>query len=86
MRFFKGYFLYIRACFISNLLSLVNRPISKMNIKKEIWLLISGFGIMFAVLSWLQEASIMSTELGWIKGLYALITGFILFIFFRKSL
>ena len=56
------------------------------NIKKEIWLLISGFGIMFAVLSWLQESSIMSTNLGYLKGVYALITGIILYLFFRKSL
>ena len=55
-------------------------------IKKEIWLLISGFGIMFAVLSWLQEASIMSNELGALKGFLALITGTILFLFFRKNL
>ena len=57
-----------------------------MNWKKEIWLLISGFGIMFAVLSWLQEASIMSNDLGWKKGLYALISGFLLFLVFRKSI
>jgi hypothetical protein len=57
-----------------------------MNWKKEIWLLISGFGIMFAVLSWLQESSIMSNDLGWKKGFYALISGFLLFSFFRKSL
>ena len=56
------------------------------NIKKEIWLLISGFGIMFAVLSWLQESSIMSTNLGYLKGVYALITGIILYLFFRKNL
>ena len=58
----------------------------KGNIKKEIWLLISGFGIMFAVLSWLQESSIMSTNLGYLKGVYALITGIILYLIFRKSL
>jgi len=58
----------------------------KNNIKKDIWLLISAFGIMFAVLSWLQESSIIPSELGWIKGFYALITGVILFLFFRKSL
>ena len=58
----------------------------KINIKKEIWLLLSGFGIMFAVLSWLQEAAIISTELEWEKGFYALISGFILFLFFRNSL
>lgn len=55
-------------------------------IKKEIWLLISGFGIMFAVLSWLQESSIMSTNLGYLKGFYALITGIILYLIFRKNL
>tara|TARA_B100000945_G_scaffold310928_1_gene303466 strand:- start:731 stop:910 length:180 start_codon:yes stop_codon:yes gene_type:complete len=56
------------------------------NIKKEIWLLISGFGIMFAVLSWLQESSLLSNELGWLKGLFALITGILLYLSFRKSL
>jgi len=57
-----------------------------MNIKKEVWLLISGFGIMFAVFSWLQESNLLSNELGWLKGLYALITGIILYLLFRKSL
>jgi len=57
-----------------------------MNIKKEIWLLISGFGIMFAVLSWLQESEILANNLGYVKGLIALITGFFLFLYFRKSL
>ena len=56
------------------------------NIKKEIWLLISGFGIMFAVISWLQESNIVSSELGWEKGFYALITGIILYLSFRTSL
>tara|TARA_B100001250_G_scaffold162198_1_gene139307 strand:- start:1670 stop:1849 length:180 start_codon:yes stop_codon:yes gene_type:complete len=58
----------------------------KRNIKKEIWLLISGFGIMFAVFSWLQESSVISTDLGFLKGIYALITGVILYLLFRKSL
>ena len=58
----------------------------KTNIKKEIWLLISGFGIMFAVLSWLQESSLLSNELGWLKGGLALITGILLYLSFRKSL
>ena len=57
-----------------------------MNLKKEIWLLISGFGIMFAVLSWLQESLLLSNELGWLKGIYALITGIILYLAFRKNL
>ena len=58
----------------------------KKNINKEIWLLISGFGIMFAVFSWLQEASIITVKLGALKGFIALITGFILYLFFRKNL
>ena len=57
-----------------------------MNLKKEIWLLISGFGIMFPVLSWLQESLLLSNELGWLKGIYALITGIILYLAFRKNL
>tara|TARA_B100000963_G_scaffold68836_1_gene57112 strand:+ start:243 stop:416 length:174 start_codon:yes stop_codon:yes gene_type:complete len=56
--------------------------------KKEIWLFISAFGIMFAVFSWLQESSLIlsSDQLGYLKGVYAVITGFVLYIFFRKSL
>ena len=57
-----------------------------MNVKKEIWLFISGFGIMFAVLSWLQESQILILELGSTKGFLAVITGFLLYLFFRKSL
>lgn len=55
--------------------------------KKEIWLFISSFGIMFAVFSWLQESNIIGSvqNLGPIKGLYALITGGLLYLFFRKS-
>ena len=60
----------------------------KQNIQKEIWLFISAFGIMFAVLSWMQESNMIPNviELGWLKGLFALITGFVLYICFRKSL
>ena len=56
--------------------------------KKDIWLFISGFGIMFAVFSWLQESSCLPPveDLGYLKGIYALVTGFLLYIFFRKSL
>jgi hypothetical protein len=56
--------------------------------KKDIWLFISGFGIMFAVFSWLQESSLIPSadDLGYLKGVYALFTGFLLFVFFRKSL
>lgn len=60
----------------------------KQNMQKEIWLLISAFGIMFAVLSWMQESNIIANdiELGSLKGFFALITGFILYICFRKNL
>ena len=60
----------------------------KQNTQKEIWLFISAFGIMFAVLSWMQESNIIPNviELGWLKGLFALIAGFVLYICFRKSL
>ena len=57
-----------------------------MNFKKEVWLLISGFGIMFAVFSWLQESQILILELGPTKGFLALFTGILLYLFFRKSL
>jgi len=57
-----------------------------MNIKKEIWLFISGFGIMFAVLSWMQESQLLLLETGSLKGFIAVITGFILYLIFRKSL
>ena len=61
---------------------------SKMTHKKEIWLFISAFGIMFAVLSWFQEAQIIpdANTLGALKGFITLITGFLLYFFFRKSL
>ena len=57
-----------------------------MNFKKEIWLFISGFGIMFAVLSWIQESQLLLLETGSLKGFIAVITGFILYLIFRKSL
>ena len=56
--------------------------------KKNIWLFISSFGIMFAVLSWMQESNILasSDQIGYLKGLYAIISGFVLFILFKDSL
>ena len=57
-----------------------------MNFKKEVWLLISGFGIMFAVFSWLQESQILILELGPTKGFLALFSGILLYLLFRKSL
>ena len=46
---------------------------------KTSWLLLSSFGIMFAIISWFQESNIISDDLGFYKGLIALILGIILF-------
>lgn len=45
------------------------------------WLLVSAFGIMFAVLSWIQEAGILppADELGAWKGALAVATGLVLY-------
>lgn len=40
-----------------------------------IWLYLSSFGIMFAVLSWMQESGIFSTDIGALKGVAALVSG-----------
>ncbi|MEC7706953.1 MAG: hypothetical protein VX723_03250 [Candidatus Thermoplasmatota archaeon] len=46
-----------------------------------LWLLASAFGIMFAVLSWIQEAGLLppADELGAWKGVLALATGLLLY-------
>ena len=44
-----------------------------------IWLILSSFGIMFAVLSWMQESDLISDEMGPWKGFLALLTGFVLY-------
>ncbi len=46
-----------------------------------VWLVASAFGIMFAVLSWLQEAGLLppAEELGFWKGLLAVLTGLVLY-------
>jgi len=56
--------------------------------RKESWLFISAFGIMFAILSWIQEAGFIPSpmELSWLKGFIALILGFLLYLYFRQSL
>ena len=47
----------------------------------EFWLFISSFGIMFAVLSWLQEATIIpnASEMKAWKGVLAVVTGAVLY-------
>ena len=46
-----------------------------------IWLVASAFGIMFAVLSWLQESGLLppADELGFWTGLLAVLTGLVLY-------
>ena len=46
-----------------------------------IWLVASAFGIMFAVLSWMQESVILppADELGAWKGFLAVLTGLVLY-------
>jgi len=44
-----------------------------------IWPFLSSFGIMFAILSWLQESHIISKEIGSLKGLLAVLLGALLY-------
>ena len=46
-----------------------------------IWLILSAFGIMFAVLSWIQESEIINPNIlsGYKKGFIALFSGLILY-------
>ncbi len=46
---------------------------------KEIWLALSGFGIMFAILSWSHESGILSNAIGGYKGWAAVVSGLILY-------
>ena len=43
--------------------------------RKTIWLFLSSFGIMFAVLSWAQESDILDYQMGPFKGLLAVLFG-----------
>jgi len=54
--------------------------------RKTIWLLLSSFGIMFALLSWLQESGILPADLGSLKGILALFTGTVLYFIVPKYL
>jgi hypothetical protein len=44
---------------------------------KHVWLYLSSFGIMFAMLSWFQEAGLLASaaDLEWVKGLLAAALG-----------
>ncbi len=52
----------------------------------DIWILLSGFGIMFAFLSWCQESSLLPKDMAWKKGMLALVTGVILYLLFMPFL
>ena len=49
-------------------------------LKKIIWLYISSFGIMFALLSWFQKTGVLSNSLGWWKGGFATICSLVLYL------
>ena len=49
--------------------------------KKLIWLSLSSFGIMFAILSWFQEGGLLPSEMGWNKGILACVLGAALYAF-----
>ena len=57
-----------------------------MNFHKELWLLLSGFSIMFVVLSWLQDLGILFPEPSPNKGIVALVTGSILYLIIAKKM
>jgi len=48
----------------------------------DIWILLSGFGIMFAILSWGQESGILPKDLTWQKGALAVALGTMLYLLF----
>ena len=59
-------------------------------ISKVLWLLLSSFGIMFAVLSWLNESGLNFVNFeeifkGSRKGWYALLSGFVLYFFLARK-
>ncbi|OUV72737.1 MAG: hypothetical protein CBC83_06040 [Flavobacteriales bacterium TMED123] len=53
--------------------------------KLIIWLILSSFGIMFAVLSWIQDIAELSILVGYRKGVLALLTGLLLYYFLAKK-
>tara|TARA_R100000900_G_scaffold131318_3_gene107533 strand:- start:25 stop:237 length:213 start_codon:yes stop_codon:yes gene_type:complete len=64
------------------------KKINMKDILTKIWLILSGFGIMFAIISWGQEANIIPpTEvLGGYKGLIATVTGLFLYYYVAKKM
>ena len=58
------------------------------NTLTNIWLLLSAFGIMFAILSWAQESNIlpMADIMGGLKGVLAVLTGIPLYHYVAKKM
>tara|TARA_B100000809_G_scaffold220913_1_gene228892 strand:- start:21 stop:191 length:171 start_codon:yes stop_codon:yes gene_type:complete len=54
--------------------------------KKVIWLYLSSFGIMFAILSWTQESGLLPVGPGWMKGVMACIIGAVLYCFLPRTI
>ena len=54
--------------------------------KKFIWLYLSSFGIMFAVLSWFQEGALLPGNMGWNKGLLACVCGALLYVALPRTM
>lgn len=54
--------------------------------KKFIWLYLSSFGIMFAVLSWFQEGGLLPENMGWNKGLLACVCGALLYVALPRTM
>tara|TARA_B100000959_G_C14401561_1_gene386540 strand:+ start:203 stop:373 length:171 start_codon:yes stop_codon:yes gene_type:complete len=55
-------------------------------VKKLFWLYLSSFGIMFALLSWVQEGGVLPSQMGWGKGLLACVCGAILYISLPRTM
>ena len=53
---------------------------------KFVWLYLSAFGIMFAILSWCQESGLLYKNIGYGKGFLALITGTLLYYFIGRKI
>jgi len=54
--------------------------------KKFIWLYLSSFGIMFAILSWIQESGLLPHQMGWHKGLLACLCGAALYVVLPRTI
>ena len=50
-----------------------------------VWLFLSSFGIMFAILSWLQESKIIPNDIGSLKGFLAVLFGALLYFFVPRK-